>query len=824
MGNLQLMRFWCFVALFALILLAGVAAAQYPYSLLPADPAAAFEIRGLPAQNLQIVAVEGQPFSWAWRLYTPPNPQTHAWDFRLYAEGAAPVQRGDTVLAVFWMRALRGPEGRGYVRFIVERNREPWTKSASWTVSAKGQWQKFELPFRMQERYQPGEYSIQFWITFEEQEIEIGGLSVMDYGPDVDLSDLPLTEGPYPGHEPDAPWRAEAAARIEKYRKAELVVVARDDEGNPVAGAPVRVRMKRHAFRFGTAVAAALINDPSQQMYRQKILELFNTVVIENALKWPMWEKDRQRALNALQWLRANGIDRVRGHNILWPSWRHMPDWVEDLKNDPEALRRAVRERVTDVVTATRGMLIDWDVVNEPYTNHDLMDILGEEEMAEWFRLARQADPDVYLYLNDYNILTNGGNDKPHQDGYARYISLLDSLGAPLDGIGLQSHFGTQLTAPERVLEVLDRFAAFNKQLLITEFDVQVLDEQLQADYLRDFLTVTFSHPAVKGFYMWGFWEGRHWKPEAAMYRQDWTPKPNAEVWNDLVYRQWWTDVEGVTGPDGVFRTRGFLGDYEIEVNGRTVELTTSPDRAPNYVVSGKAAPGEFHPEWVVNAASFQAGPVAPGEIVTIYGTGFGAPELALAQYEDGRLQTWAGDTRVWFDGVASPMVYSLAGQISAVVPYGVSGQTRIEVEYLGTKTAAVTVPVADAAPGIFTYSGGTGQAVVVNQDTSFNSAENPARRGEIITLFLTGEGAVAPAIEDGALPQPGAWPEPYRALGVYIQGLKCEVLFKGLIYPGVTQLNVRVPKGVPAGPAIPIQVLVAGVASQDGVTVAIAE
>jgi len=584
--------------------------------------------------------------------------------------------------------------------------------------------------------------------------------------------------------------------------------------------------MKRHGFRFGTAVAASLINDPAQQEYRRKILELFNTVVIENALKWRQWDRNRDNGLRALAWLHANGIDRIRGHNIVWPGWRHMPSWVEGLKEDPDALRRAVREHVTDVASATRGQLIDWDVINEPYTNHDVQDILGEEEMAEWFRLARAADPDVTLYLNDYSIVNNGGYDLPHQDGYIRIAKLLDSLGAPLQGLGIQGHFHGQLTDPERVLQVFDRFAALNKKLLVTEFDVDTTDEQLQADYLRDFLTVAFSYPAIKGFYMWGFWAGRHWRPNSALYREDWTPKANAKIWNELVFHQWWTDVKGTTGADGIFRTRGFFGRYEIDVtrHGKveTFELDTSAGRSPAYLVAGKQEAGAFSAAGVVNAASFQGGAVAPGEIVTIFGAGFGSPALAEAAYADGWLPTSVGDTRVYFDGVAAPMIYSLTGQVSAIVPYSVTGETTVELEYLGRKTEPVTVAVANTAPGIFCYSAGRGQAVAVNDGVSFNGPGNPVAKGGRLTFFLTGEGPVTPAIGDGQLPSPPDFPAPAQPLGVYLGGRECPVEFTGLVWAGVTQVNIRVPPEAPAGPAVPLQVLAGGVASPENVTVAV--
>ena len=134
--------------------------------------------------------------------------------------------------------------------------------------------------------------------------------------------------------------------------------------------------------------------------------------------------------------------------------------------------------------------------------------------------LARAAGPEVALYVNDYGILSSGGWDVVHQQGYRRIIELLVSGGAPLEGIGLQGHFnGGQMTDIERVVEVLDRFGSYGKDLLVTEFTFEMDDEDLQAEFTRDFLTAAFSHPSVKGFYNWNFREGDGAKPNTAMYR-----------------------------------------------------------------------------------------------------------------------------------------------------------------------------------------------------------------------------------------------------------------------------------------------------------------
>ncbi len=546
-------------------------------SLLPADALGAFAVTGAKDQvEMQAVSVSGQPFTRALRLRTKTKPESE-YSYQLAATPTAPVKKGDVLLATFSVRGVEGGQaetGEARTQFVFERATDPHTKSATQDVAIpRGQWRRIDVPFVAVEDGPAGQTRISFRLGYAPQVIDIGGVSVVNYGDKVALGDLPRTRATYAGREPDAAWRKEARARIEKIRKADLAVTVTDKNGKPLAGANVQVRMKRHAFPFGSAVAAEMLlgDSPDQRRYQEMVPRLFNRVVMENDLKWPGWEANRERALQGVAWLRERGIE-VRGHTLVWPSWRWLPKDLPTLKDDKAALARRVRDHITDEAGALRGQLVEWDVVNEPYRNHDLMDILGYDAMVEWFQLARAADPKPRLFLNDYPPLDGAATANAHLNNFEKNLRFLQDGGAPLGGVGFQCHFGGSVIPPARVLSGLDRFAKLGLPIAVTELDINTTDEELQADYLRDFLTAAFSHPSVNSIIMWGFWEGRHWLPNAALWRRDWTIKPNGQAWLDLVQKAWWTNADAKTDGQGAYQTRGFLGDYEITVtaNGKT--------------------------------------------------------------------------------------------------------------------------------------------------------------------------------------------------------------------------------------------------------------
>jgi uncharacterized protein (TIGR03437 family) len=230
----------------------------------------------------------------------------------------------------------------------------------------------------------------------------------------------------------------------------------------------------------------------------------------------------------------------------------------------------------------------------------------------------------------------------------------------------------------------------------------------------------------------------------------------------------------------------------------------------------------------VVHAASYAAGGIAPGEMVTVFGSGLGPQILAGIQLDRrGYVATSVAGTQVLFDGVAAPVIYAQAGQVSVIVPYAVAGRNTVEMKVTaqGLSSAPMTLQVVPAAPGIFTMdSSGRGQVIALNQDGTLNSAANRAAAGSYVSIFLTGEGQTNPAGVDGK-PSPSPAPVPVLPVSASVGGFPAQVQYAGGVpglVAGFLQVNVRVPQGVPPGPVVPITVNVGDRASQANAVIAV--
>jgi uncharacterized protein (TIGR03437 family) len=237
----------------------------------------------------------------------------------------------------------------------------------------------------------------------------------------------------------------------------------------------------------------------------------------------------------------------------------------------------------------------------------------------------------------------------------------------------------------------------------------------------------------------------------------------------------------------------------------------------------------------VVNAASYvRSWVVSPGEIVTIFGTNIGpaTPAGLALDPSTGKVATLIGGVQALFNGIPAPMVYASSTQVSAVVPYETAGITTppVWIKYAGQTSNAFQLASVTTAPGLFTQnSSGSGPGSILNQDNNVNGPGNPAAKGSIVQVFMTGEGQTSPqgvtgALTTAALPPPQVTPAPLLAIGVTINGQPALYTYAGEapgLVAGVMQLNVQIPANAQSG-NLPITVSIGGNTSQSNVTVSV--
>ena len=239
----------------------------------------------------------------------------------------------------------------------------------------------------------------------------------------------------------------------------------------------------------------------------------------------------------------------------------------------------------------------------------------------------------------------------------------------------------------------------------------------------------------------------------------------------------------------------------------------------------------------VVNSASFLQGTVSPGEIITIFGLGLGPATLALfdpslpSPQIPMALPLATPSTSVVINGTPAPILYTSGSQLSAIVPYGITGTTAdVVVSYAGVASQPVTVGLASTNPALFTVdASGRGQAAILNYnvttaDYTMNSGANAAVRGQTVILYATGIGATNSASANVLIPaSPAVVPSasPTVTIGGQAASVISAVSPVGSV-PGLLQMNVTVPANATTGAAVPVVVSIGGIDSQTGVTMAI--
>jgi uncharacterized protein (TIGR03437 family) len=286
------------------------------------------------------------------------------------------------------------------------------------------------------------------------------------------------------------------------------------------------------------------------------------------------------------------------------------------------------------------------------------------------------------------------------------------------------------------------------------------------------------------------------------------TEFPNAQGWS--------TGNDFIVGFDGTGSALPYAGRYPNGTASQTLAIDGGGllhVATPSGTVSAVAA--SAHPmvrPWIVaNAASNVAGgQIVAGEAISIYGPHIGPFPAVTATPVNGFMPTTLGGTRVLINGVAAPLLYVSDSQINAVVPFGVAGQAKADIQVnAGSAFRAAVIP---ADPAVF-------PGAVLNQDGTVNSSANPAAPGSTVALWATGARLTPiPAIPDGQI---AVAAEDFFCCTVYALGHPLAVSYGGAapgMVAGVVQINVTLPMDV--ANAVTLTVVSGGVTGEVGVFV----
>lgn len=396
-------------------------------------------------------------------------------------------------------------------------------------------------------------------------------------------------------------WKAKAAAQIEQYRKGDFEVQVSKPDGSPLANAEVGVSLKRHAFLFGTAVNGTLIrqNIPASKKYRDFVATHFNAITAENAMKWSAIEptpgaRNFEDADAVARFAAESGL-ALRGHCILWGEPQFLQQWIRDLP--PEEVRSRSLAHAKEMASRYAGKVICWDVINELVTGDWFGQVLPPSFKLQVFETVHAADPKALLFLNEMQVL--------HNDQYLqRMLEIAAGLkaeGIPLGGIGVQEHDAHEVALerpqdpnappfrrlpPETIWSRLDQIATLGLPIHLTEISAGAWDLNMRADALETLLRVAFAHPAVEGFFVWGFQEGQVWKANAFLVNGDGSLNEAGKRVFGLWEKEWTTDLTVKTDAKGIARFRGFYGSYEVRAPKAGAALCNLSKSSPDAKVA----------------------------------------------------------------------------------------------------------------------------------------------------------------------------------------------------------------------------------------------
>ena len=378
------------------------------------------------------------------------------------------------------------------------------------------------------------------------------------------------------------------------HRKAEAKLQILHADGAPAANQTISVDQTSHDFLFGCgafdAIAQMKILDEQKKAFvrdrLEKWLGLFNYGTIP--FYWGRYEPVEGQTAYAetmagAKWLQERGV-KVKGHPLCWHTV--CAPWLMQFSNE-EILRRQL-ERIHREVTAFKGVVDMWDVINEVvimpvFDKYDnavtrICKDLGRIRLVkEVFAAAKESNPNATLLINDFNTSVS-------------YEILLEGLleaGVPISAIGIQSHQHQGYWGLDKLNDVLERFSRFGLPIHFTEntlisgdlMPAHIVDlndwqvpswpstkegEERQAKEITEMYSTLFAHPLVEAITTWDFTDGCWLGAPSGLLGQDNSVKPAYEALKALIHGNWETHTQLTTDAEGRLDFTGFKGEYTL--------------------------------------------------------------------------------------------------------------------------------------------------------------------------------------------------------------------------------------------------------------------
>ncbi|ELT88741.1 hypothetical protein CAPTEDRAFT_179660 [Capitella teleta] len=305
------------------------------------------------------------------------------------------------------------------------------------------------------------------------------------------------------------------------------------------------------------------------KLYQKFFFKHFNWATITNAMKWHFMEPKKVNyycqsttyVFNLI--IHTSDRVKVRGHCVTWGKEVKVVTWLKD--ESPEGVAAAVQRRINNLTDLYSGNISHWDICNEQLHGDWYEQKIQEVRFVDGiFRAMHERDGSAALCTNDYDVCSKGS----YTAAYKRQAEQLKARGVPLHVMGIQSHMSERVDI-DLIAKRLNKLSEAGVPLFITEMDVREDDIKKRTESYENLLRLYFSHPAVEGIILWGFWDGTLRFPEAAIATGgssiEWNEAGQriASLWED----EWRTEETLLTTQrEQSFGVRGFYGDYSLEL------------------------------------------------------------------------------------------------------------------------------------------------------------------------------------------------------------------------------------------------------------------